>query len=266
MAPPISAVAFAVLLFFGMLIMLEFGRQFGIMRRPTENDGERSGLSPVENAVFALFGLIIAFTFSGAATRFSEKRMLIAEETNAIETAYLRLQLVPGDPQLRLQELFRKYLDSRLETYRRLPDMQAARLEMANSKTIQVEIWTVAIAAAHLPDAHPAAAWLLPPALNNMIDIATTRTMALQAHPPGTMYALLFGLGMVSALLAGYRMACAQRRSWLHILGYTIATVIVAYVTIDIEYPRTGLFRLNSADRLLVELRAGMSGKTGCRP
>jgi hypothetical protein len=34
-------------------------------------------------------------TFSGAATRFNEKRMLIAEEVNAIETAYLRLHLAP---------------------------------------------------------------------------------------------------------------------------------------------------------------------------
>ena len=38
--------------------------------------------------MFALFGLVVAFTFSGAASRFNEKRILIAEEANAIETAY----------------------------------------------------------------------------------------------------------------------------------------------------------------------------------
>jgi hypothetical protein len=62
--------------------------------------------------------------------------MLITEEATTIETAYLRLHLVP-EAKPELQELFRRYLDSRLDTYRRLPNMKAARLEMANSK----EIW-----------------------------------------------------------------------------------------------------------------------------
>ena len=52
-----------------------------------------SNLGTIEGAIFALFGLLMAFTFSGAASRFNERRMLIAEEANSIETAYLRLSL-----------------------------------------------------------------------------------------------------------------------------------------------------------------------------
>ena len=97
MEPPISAVLFAVLLFLGILIMLEIGRRFGVRRRPKESEGERGNLGTVEGAVFALFGLVIAFTFAGGATRFNEKRMLIAQEANTMETAYLRLQLLPPE-------------------------------------------------------------------------------------------------------------------------------------------------------------------------
>ena len=93
MEPPISALLYAVLLFLGMLTLLEVGRRLGVWRRPKESEGERGSLGTVEGAVFALFGLMVAFTFSGAATRFNEKRMLIAEEVNTIETAYLRLHL-----------------------------------------------------------------------------------------------------------------------------------------------------------------------------
>jgi len=57
---------------------------------------------------------------------------------------------------------------------------------MGNSKRIQEQIWTGAVAATRLPSSHPAAGWLLLPALNNMIDITTTRTMALQMHPPAS--------------------------------------------------------------------------------
>ncbi len=257
MEPPISALLFAVLLFLGMLIMLETGRRLGVMRRPQESEGERGGLSTIEGAVFALFGLLMAFTFSGAASRFSEKRMLIAEEANAIETAYLRVHLVSQETQPPLQELFRQYLDSRLETYRRLPNMTAAEKEMDKSRTLQEEIWTEAVAATRLPNLIPRGKLLLP-ALNNMIDIATTRTMALQVHPPRIIYILLFGLGLICSLLAGYRMSVGQRRSWLHILGFAVITVIIAYVVLDVEYPRAGLIRLETADQLLVKVRESM--------
>src|SRR5437764_15377105 len=118
MEPPISPWLFAVLLFGGMLIMLEVGRRLGIRRRLTESEGERGSLGTIEGAMFALFGLVMAFTFSGAASRFNEKRRLIAEEANTIETAYLRFHLLSQEARTELQELFRQYVDSRLETYR----------------------------------------------------------------------------------------------------------------------------------------------------
>ena len=261
MEPPIPPLLFALLLLIGMLLLLELGRRFGVRRRPKESEGERGGLGTVEGAVFALFGLMVAFTFSGAASRFNEKRMLIAEEVNCIETAYLRLHLVSHQAQPALQELFRHYVDSRLEIYRRLPDMVTAEMEMANSKKIQEEVWKEAVAATRLPDSHPSSGLLLLPALNNMIDISTTRTMALQLHPPRIIYALLFGLGLICSLLAGFRMSSGQHRSWLHILGFTVLTVIIVYVMLDVEYPRAGLIHLESTDQLLVNLREHMKTK-----
>lgn len=258
MKPPVPPLLFALLLFAGMLAMLELGRRVGVKRRSKESDSERASLGTIESALFALFGLVVAFTFSGAASRFNEKRALIAEEANAIETAYLRLHLVSEKAQPELRDLFRHYLDSRLEIYRRLPDMDAAKDEMAHSKKIQKEIWTKAISATAIPDSHADAGKLLLPALNDMIDITTVRTMALQNHPPSIIYGLLFILGLICSLLAGYRMAIVQYRSWLHILSFALITVIVIYVIIDVEYPRVGLIRIRAFDQALVEVRAGM--------
>ena len=258
MKPPVPPVVFTLLLFAGMLTMLEAGRRLGIRRRPKESEGERASLSTIEGAVFALFGLVVAFTFSGAASRFNEKRALIAEEANYIETAYLRLHLLSETAQPELQDLFRHYLDSRLETYRRLPDIHAANLEIEISNKLQREIWSKAISASMLRDSNPDAGKLLLPALNNMIDISTTRTMALQNHPPGIIYVLLFILGLICSLLAGYRMSVGQCRSWIHILSFVLITVVVIYVIIDVEYPRAGLIRLASFDQVLIDVRAHM--------
>ena len=92
-----------------------------------------------------------------------------------------------------------------------------------------------------------------------MIDLATTRGMALQIHPPRMIYVLLFCLGLICSLLAGYRMASAQHRSWLHIFGFTVVTVVIVYAILDIEYLREGLIRLQTADQLLVKAREMMN-------
>ena len=259
MKPPIPPLLFAILLFGGMLALLEIGRRLGIRHQAEESESERSNLGTVEAAVFALFGLVLAFTFSGAADRFNQKRALIAEEGNAIGTAYLRLQLLSEKVQPELQELFRHYLDSRVETYRKLPNMQAAEIEMAKTKKIQREIWTKAIAGTTLQGSHPDAGKLLLPALNSMIDITTTRNMALRTHPPNIIFALLFALGLICSLLAGYRMATSRRRSWLHMLSFILITVIVIYVIVDVEYPRAGLIRLESFDQVMIDARADMN-------
>lgn len=136
--------------------------------------------------------------------------------------------------------------------------MEAAALEIVESKKIQKEIWAEAVVATQLHGSHADAGKLLLPALNNMIDITTTRTMALQTHPPNIVYALLFTLGLICSLLAGYRMASGQHRSWLHIMSFALITVVVAYVIIDVEYPRAGLIQIREFDQSLIDVREGM--------
>ncbi len=99
---------------------------------------------------------------------------------------------------------------------------------------------------------------LLLPALNQMIDITTTRLMATKTHPPMIIFTLLFGLGLASALLAGYSMAGSRSRSWLHMLGFAAVTAIAVYVILDLEFPRLGLIRVDTFDQALMELRESM--------
>ena len=249
---------FAIGLFFSMLMLLEVGRRIGARRLAEDPEGAEAGVSAVDGAVFALLGLLIAFTFSGAASRFDTRRQLIVEETNDIGTAYLRLDLLPVDAQAGLREKFREYLDTRLAIYRKLPDIEAAKQEMAKANRLQVEIWRQSVAASRAQGASPAAPMLLVPALNAMIDITTTRTMAMQIHPPMIIFVLLVGLALISSLLVGYGMASSKARNWLHMLGLAFVMAVSVYVILDIEYPRLGFIRVDAFDQALVELRESM--------
>jgi hypothetical protein len=252
------AALLAMGLFVGILILLEVGRRFGGQRLARDPEGARAGTGAVEGAIFALVGLLIAFTFSGAASRFDARRDLIVQETNAIGTAWLRLDLLPASAQPAIRDSFRQYVDSRLEVYRKLPDVEAARAEWAKATALQGEIWTRAVSAGRLEGAPPPATMLLLPALNEMIDITTTRTMATQMHPPIIIYGMLVGLALASALLAGYGMAGGKSRNWLHILGFAAVMAVAVYVIIDLEFPRLGLIRVDAFDQALVELRASL--------
>ena len=171
------AIFIFVTIFASTLILLEVGRRIGVRRRVLDPEGAVAGLGAIEGAVFGLMGLLLAFTFSGAASRFDARRQLIVEETNAIGTAYLRLDLLPTTYQPRLRDDFRSYLDARLSAYRKLPDLEAAKGEMSKATALQAQIWTQAVAACK-DVTSPAVTSLLLSSLNDMIDITTTRTMA----------------------------------------------------------------------------------------
>jgi hypothetical protein len=246
---------FAGGLFAGMLVLQEAGRRLGARRMALDPEGSRAGLGAVEGAVFALMGLLVALSFSGAASRFDARRQLIVEEANAVGTAYLRLDLLPADAQPKLKDLFRRYLDERLEAYRRMPDIAAAKEALARSTALQGEIWSGAVEATR---AEPQARILLLPALNAMIDITTTRTAAFQMHPPTIIFAMLGLVALACALLAGYAMAGLSKRSLVHRLGFAIILTLTVYVILDLEYPRVGLMRVDAMDQVLADVRQSM--------
>jgi hypothetical protein len=248
---------FSVSLFLGMLLFLEFGRRIGIRQMAKDPEGARTGLGAVDGAVFALLGLLIAFTFSGAASRLDTRRQLIAEEANAIGTAFLRLDLLSDRHRDVLREDFRRYVGARVEAYRKLPDVEAARHEYGKAAQIQGEIWKRAVLACREEGSQPVTMLLLP-ALNQMIDITSTRLMATRMHPPYVIFAMLTVLALVSALVAGYSMSARKARSWLHVIGYAAITAVTMYVILDLEYPRLGILRLDAADTMMAELLQSM--------
>jgi hypothetical protein len=251
-----SAALLALGLFLGMLLFLEIGYRIGV-RRQAKNPKGRSGLGAVEGAVFALLGLLIAFTFSGAALRFDSRRQLVIEETNAIGTAYLRLDLLPADKQPALRELFRRYVDTRLAAYQKLPDLKAAMQDIAKATKLQGEIWQGALTAAQATNSSQAT-MLLVPALNEVFDIANARTLAGQIHPPAVIFMLLGVLALGGAMLAGYGTASDRSRSWIHWIAFALVMSVTFYVILDIEYPRLGLIRVHAFDQALIDLRQSL--------
>jgi hypothetical protein len=256
--PSIVGSGIAVGVFVGIIAGLQLGRRIGARATGRHGATNLASTESLETAVFALLGLLIAFTFSGALTRFDVRRSQAVDEVNAIGTAYLRVALLPDSAQPRMRELLRQYVDARIDTYSKLPDLEAARVALARSQSLQSDLWTQAIVATRLPTSGLEAKTVFLPALNQMFDLATTRVAATQMHPPLVVYAMLVGLALAAALLAGYRSAADRTTSWLHQIGFGAIVAFTVYVILDMEYPRLGFIRIDAIDQLLIDARAAM--------
>ncbi|HEY4212526.1 MAG TPA: hypothetical protein VGM84_13685 [Steroidobacteraceae bacterium] len=248
-----------VLLFAGMFVAQEWGRRLGHQHRAVDKSEDKSAYGATEGAVFALLGLFLAFTFSGAGSRFDSRRDLVVREANAIGTAWLRISILPAARQAELRGLMRQYVDARLDTYRLLSSsrLTEAKQSLQHSSSLQQQMWGVGVSAAAESGQVPPFTLLLP-ALNDMFDIASTRTAAVRAHPPAEIYLMIVVLSLVSALYVGYGLAGRKVSSLIHTLGFAAVMCIVMYVILDLEFPRLGFIQTDSQDKLLVAVRESM--------
>jgi hypothetical protein len=256
---PVLASLFALTLGVAIFVLLLAGRRIGQRRAEADPDGSHVGLGAVEGAVFGMLGLLIAFTFSGAAGRFDERRILIVTEVNDIGTAWLRLDLLAADDQAPMRELFRKYVDARLATYADFRSLERTMAANAEALRHQDAIWKTAVVASTRPGVAPSASMLLLPALNSMFDTAEMRRRVTTYHPPFVVFAMLAIFAMVGAVLAGYGMSKSRGLSLTHSVGFALVLASTVYVIVDIEYPRLGFIRIDAADQAMADLRRGMN-------
>jgi hypothetical protein len=257
------AVLIAAAFFLCSLILLNYGRRLGL-RYLHKDAGTMAGLTTVEGAVFALIGLLLAFTISGALQRFDERRQLVIQEANAATTAHDRLALFEGDVARYLQIKLKDYVQARIDLYRMPHDYSLWKQTELFSLEQQDKIidhknrlWDATVAACPQASFRPACAQAVP-ALANLFEVARLRLGASEKHPPQVVYVMLFGLGLGGSLLAGFGMAAATARSWIHMLIFAGTLTVALYLVTDMEYPRLGLIRLENFDHFLVEAHQQM--------
>jgi hypothetical protein len=56
-----------------------------------------------------------------------------------------------------------------------------------------------------------------------------------------------------SSILAGFSISANGVRNWAYVITFAVVSGAALYVTIDYEFPRVGLVRLDPVDRVLVE-------------
>ncbi|MNK18413.1 hypothetical protein D3C87_366200 [compost metagenome] len=250
-------VSIALVFFVLLLAAMQIGRWLG--RGSDEKSG--SGSAVIEGSVFALLGLLVAFTFSGAAQRMADRRDLLVQEVNAIGTAWLRIDMLDAGHQPVLRAQFRRYVDERINYYRNVADLAHRDAIAAKVGDLQKEIWATSMRAAR--DSVPPFAVSYAGAVNDMFDVASAQTVAQKVHPPIATYVFLGFLALVAACLVGLNLASAPRKTLLHQVVYAMVMTVALYIIIDFEFPRIGTIRIDQSDALLAAQREAMVDPVG---
>jgi hypothetical protein len=247
----------AIGLFAGMLLFLELGWRFGVRQKTKYGEAARAGVGKADAPVYALFGLLLGFTFSGAAARFDHRQQLASQQVSAIATGWQRIDALPPEAQQPVRATFQAYVDALIGMYRDEPSRAEAFKEPADVMRTKDGLWSRAVAACMTKDGERARMLLLP-SLNEMFAVAETERLARRIHSPGLIFVMLAISALASAVFVGYAVAGGARRNWMYIIGSAATVAIAMYVIVELEYPRLGVLRANSIDQALVELRTTM--------
>lgn len=248
---------FLVALVFFVLLMAasEGGYLLGRRWRNASDGGKKDHVSVIQGAVFAMLGLLLAFSFSMAAARFENRKQNVVEESNAIGTSYLRTDLLPEPQRTASATLFREYTDARLGLAR--PDwyLSTSSRERERVAGLQRELWAQGVAAAEL-DQRPEVTSLFVSSLNEVFDAQARRDAGLRNHVPEIILVMIFAFSILTLGILGYGSGLAGGRSILATAITALLIVVVVFVIMDLDRPYRGLITVNQ--QAMIDVRAGM--------
>lgn len=240
---PAWFVALAIVL--TVLVAIEIGHRLGrlwVARGHKHVEEEATDL--VKTTVMGLLGLLLAFSFSFSAERYDARLQVNWREANAIETAYLRSAVLPDAGRMRMRQLFREYVDTRI-AYGRIPATDPSLVAVdVETDRLQQQLWSVATAEARR-DPKDVMTALFVQSLNQAIDITTEQRAARRNRVPVPILVMLFFSTLLASGLVGYSTRAKAIRNLPVWLIFATLVGLVIFTILDLDRPRQGIIRVD---------------------
>jgi hypothetical protein len=207
--------------------------------------GDDNGIGYLVSAVFALLGLLIAFTFSMAANRYDARRALVVAEANAIGTTYLRFQVLDEPARVELSRLMLPYIEAR-EQFFAADDAEKVVAADERTNDLQEQIWrklAVAIRAQQNATTNPS----ILETTNEMFDLAARDRAAIEGRVPISILRVVIGYSMIAAGLIGYALAAKRSRYFIASTAVFVLFALSISLILDLDRPRSGSVTVSTA-------------------
>ena len=228
-------------IFFVSAVGLWLSAQIGVYLRKklrAVEEEEHKDLATLEAATLTLLGLIVAFSFSMAISRYDQRKDYEANEANAIGTEYIRAALLPEKDKDAIQGLLKQYLRQRVAFYE---TSEASQLQQIDRETNQLEaaLWSrIQTVATVQPTPTVALAAL---GMNAVLDNRGYTQAAWWNRLPAAAWDLMFAIAILCNLQIGY----GTYRTSTHLFIILPLALSISFLLIsDLDDPRGGIIRI----------------------
>lgn len=247
-----SAFVLAIITFVLIIGCYTFGhhRRGFLLKKYPDQVGKDTGT--MTGALLALLGLMLAFSFSMSNSRFDARRQVIIEGANAIGTVILRTEMYPDSVRNLLRSSMKEYVEARIVVFERSHNEEELQVNQARLDSISKSVWMIVASYAKIDPTTVRTSELIP-ALNEMIDIVTTRRATFEATIPDSILYFLLLLCLTSAfLLAHDRKTNAD---WVVVVGFALMLSATIFTIIDLDRPQNGLINMDGPRQKVLDLR-----------
>jgi hypothetical protein len=224
-----------------ILLFVEIGHQIGRYTLSHSQSGVDTSLGPMVGSVLATLAFVLAFSFSMAASRFDFRKQSVLVETNVINTAYMRADLLDSPHKTEVQRILREYVDIRLQ------GIESGDREMATAKSLELHrlLWSEATSMIQQD-----------PSLLNMrlaesiIDIINTHekrlTAATRNRIPGSIWLALYVIAAFAMITMGSQTGLAKTRRLFQVIPLVLVFSALMTLVADLDRPaELGLIKVS---------------------
>ena len=239
------AMVFAAMVVMAMLA-IEFGFLIGKTNRKKFRDEQVTPIATVVGAVLAMMAFVIAFTFGSANTRFDARKAALLDDVTAIQTAYLRANLIPEPHRTTVRSLLRDYVQARAGIVYAYGQPDTLQLVRQRAAFLQELMWSHVETMAE-EQGETRVNVLFTRAVNDVFKLHTKRVVlgAYYRIPSAMWLSLIFASG-VAMFAVGLQFGIGgNRRVHAANLALAITFALVMVLAFDLDRPGEGLVAVN---------------------
>ncbi len=225
---------------------LEFGYRMGLRQRDKWTDTESGGGNLVITSMFALLGLILAFTYAAGVNRNETRKQAVIAEANALGTAFLRAGLVAEPGRTELREALLDYARTRpLEQGRVFSEAERGEI-LRTTLQAQAPLWPITERIVRRGGGGPIEAALVA-AITDVLDVHAVRIAAAFDKLPRPVVWLLLLIAASALAVSGFNAGISGRMSRGRMYALAVVVSAVMLVIADFDRPYDGFIRVSQA-------------------
>ena len=242
-----------------LLAALEFGYRVGLSRRELWKGIDTSSGQHILTSMFALLGLILAFTYGAVVERFDANKRDIVLEASAIHAAFLHADMVMEPQRAELRQALLDYARTRIghkDTYR-----SQKQFEELIHKSLQAQSKLWPITKQIVEQKSHGGSFLLVYAVDQVISLHKIRLTAVLDRLPIMVMMMLLFVSAASLSVAGFNSGISGRLNRWRMTVFALVLAGVLFIIYDFDHPHIGFIRVdqNNISLIINEMEANLA-------